>query len=40
MVGEGVAGAVDASTLTGKVMCGDLGWFNPPDDGMGLKWTQ
>ena len=30
---------VDATTLTGKVMCGYQGWFSCPDDGGQLGWT-
>ena len=30
---------VDATTLSGKVMCGYQGWFNCEDDGAGLGWT-
>lgn len=30
--------AVDATTLTGKVMCGYQGWFNTSGDGMDLGW--
>ena len=33
------ASKVDASTLTGKIMCGYQGWFNCPDDGADLGWT-
>ena len=31
--------AVDAGTLTGKVMCGYQGWFNCEGDGASLGWT-
>ena len=31
--------SVDASTLTGKVMCGYQGWFNCQGDGAQLGWT-
>jgi len=33
------ADKVDASTLTGKVMCGYQGWFNCEGDGANLGWT-
>jgi arylsulfatase A-like enzyme len=37
--GQSRVAAVDASTLTGKVMCGYQGWFNTREDGMKLGWT-
>src|SRR5512141_361296 len=30
---------VDATTLTGKVMCGYQGWFTAQGDGAGRGWT-
>lgn len=30
---------VDASTMTGKVLCGYQGWFNTPCDGEGRGWV-
>lgn len=35
---NGNAPVVDASTMTGKVMCGYQGWFNTPTDGAGRGW--
>src|ERR1700679_2321706 len=29
---------VDASTLTGKILCGYQGWFTTPGDGSGRGW--
>ena len=37
--GPPAATKVDASTLTGKVMCGYQGWFNCKGDGANLGWT-
>lgn len=37
--GPPAATKVDASTLTGKVMCGYQGWFNCKGDGADLGWT-
>ena len=34
-----VGDVVDASTMTGKVLCGYQGWFNTPSDGAGRGWV-